>query len=187
MIVIDEYQELLRDETRMEVTRILDYLLLMSRALGFNLIMSSQNLHLSDSLMINVHCRIVMRCPSTLGRLALGEYDDRTAELNTGQAIVKCSTTDMVQSYYLPKDEKELPSGANMTSISYLKIIREKWNRVTNGMYDHHLVVFDSEQPALLTNNRTYKSLICNKDAITRGLLFSPGEKYLIDGEGQVR
>lgn len=182
MIFIDEYQELLRGESRSEITELLDFIVRIGRGLGFVTILSSQNMDLPETVLNNISHRIAMRCSVAIGRSALGEYDERTTRLNTGQAIIKYENTDVVQSYYLPVEEKDIPVGGCMTSKSYLRQIKQKWDNVTNGTYDHNLVIFDSETPALLTNNRVFKGMSYNPDTINRELLFSPGEKYMVDG-----
>lgn len=187
MIFIDEYQELLKGETRNEVLEILEYIVRVGRALGFNIVLSSQNMELPNSVLDNVSHRISMRCSAAIGRSALGFYDERTPQLNTGQAIVYCENVDLVQSYYLPGEDREIPPGGSMSCKSYLKQIRERWNVETKGMYDQNLVVFDSEAPALLSNNRVYKAMAYNPETIKNELLFSPGEKYMVDGSDFIR
>lgn len=182
MIFIDEYQELLKGETRSEVLEIMEYIVRVGRALGFNIILSSQNMDLPNNVLDNISHRIVMRCSTAIGRNTLGFYDERTPQLNTGQAIVQCENTDLVQGYYLPVEEKDIPAGGSLSCKAYLKQIRERWDKETAGTYDHHLVVFDSEMPALLSENRTFKSLTFNPNIANRELLFSPGEKYMVDG-----
>lgn len=182
MIFIDEYQELLKGDTRNEVLEILEYIVRVGRALGFNIILSSQNMELPNSVLDNISHRISMRCSAAIGRSALGFYDERTPQLNTGQAIVYCENVDIIQSYYLPAEENEIPVGAEWSCKAYLRLIREKWNKETNGLFDQNLVVFDSEAPALLSNNRTFSSLTYNNNMVNRELMFSPGEKYMVDG-----
>ena len=187
MILIDEYQELLKGETRSEALEIIEYIVRVMRYSGFNIILSSQNVDLPNDILLNVSHRIAMRCSTAIGRAVLGFYDERTPQLNTGQAIVYCENADMVQSYYLPSEDSEIPADGSMSCRSYLKQIRERWNSQTNGTYDQHLVVFDSEMPALLSNNRTYKSMVVNPEATKKELLFSPGEKYMVDGTDFIR
>ena len=182
MIFIDEYQELLTGETRSEVAELLNYILRISRALGYNLILSSQSMHLTDQMLLNVSHRIVLRCSTDIGRITLGVYDERAPKLNKGQAIIHCEHTDVVQDYFLPKDESEKPKGAEATCRSYLQQINQKWQEKTNGTYNHRLVVFGSEMPALLSNNMTYRSLTIDNETANKELLFSPGEKYMVDG-----
>lgn len=187
MIFIDEYQELLKGETRSEVLDILERVVRMGRALGFNIILSSQNMDLPNIVLDNISHRIAMRCSTAIGRNTLGFFDDRTPLLNTGQAIVYCENTDLVQSYYLPVEEKDIPAGGKFSCKAYLKLIREKWDQKTNRVDNHRIVVFDCDTPALLSNNRTYKSLVFNPDTICKELLFSPGEKYMVDGTDFMR
>lgn len=182
MIFIDEYQELLKGDTRNEVLEILEYIVRVGRALGFNIILSSQNMELPNSVLDNISHRISMRCSAAIGRSALGFYDERTPQLNTGQAIIYCENADVIQSYYLPTEENEIPVGAEWSCKAYLRLIREKWNNETNGQFDQNLVVFDSEAPALLSNNRTFNSMTYDNDMVNRELMFSPGEKYMVDG-----
>lgn len=184
MIIIDEYQELLSGPKQSDVVNKLKYILRISRALGYNLILSSQYNYLSDEALLNVSHRIALRCtPCSVARPLLLDNDERVEHLNKGQAIIRCDHTDVVQDYFLPKDESEKPEGAGATVISYLRQISKKWNEKTNGAYDHHLVVYNSKVPtALLSNNRAYKSLTINSEATKKELLFSPGEKYMVDG-----
>lgn len=182
MVFIDEYQELLKGDTRSEVLEILEYTVRVGRALGFNIILSSQNMELPNKVLDNISHRISMRCSAAIGRSALGFYDERTPQLNTGQAIVYYENVDIIQSYYLPAEENEIPVGAEWSCKAYLRLIREKWNNETNGLFDQNLVVFDSEAPALLSNNRTFSSLTYNNNMVNRELMFSPGEKYMVDG-----
>ncbi len=182
MIFIDEYQELLKGDTRNEVLEILEYIVRVGRALGFNIVLSSQNMELPNSVLDNISHRIAMRCSAAIGRSALGFYDERTPQLNTGQAIVYCENADVIQSYYLPAEENEIPVGAEWSCKAYLKLIREKWDKETNGLFDQNLVVFDCEAPALLSNNRTYNSMTYDNDMVNHELMFSPGEKYMVDG-----
>ena len=184
MIIIDEYQELLSGPKQSDVYDKLKYILRISRALGYNLILSSQSNYLNEEALQNVSHRIALRCtPCNVARPLLLENDERVEHLNKGQAIIRCDHTDIVQDYFLPKDESEKPEGAEATVISYLRQISKKWNEKTNGAYDHHLVVYNSKVPtALLSNNRAYKSLTINSEATKKELLFSPGEKYMVDG-----
>lgn len=181
VIVIDEYQELLRGDTRNETLLILDYIVRVLRYSGFNLILSSQSMNLPLDITDNISHKIVMRSSTSVARDVFGkmdEYAERAPMLNRGQAIISCAGTDVIQTYYLPDDE----NGGSMSCASYLKLIRERWSAKTQGGYDHHLVVFDSDAHAQLTNNRTYKSLSYNPDRVVKELIFSPGERYMVDG-----
>ena len=185
VIVIDEYQELLRGDTRNEALLILDYIVRVLRYSGFNLILSSQSMNLPLDITDNISHKIVMRCSTSVARDVFGkmdEYAERAPMLNRGQAIISCAGTDVIQTYYLPDDENNIPTGGSMSCASYLKLIRERWNAETQGNYDHHMVVFDSDTHARLTNNRLYKSLSYDPDRVVKELLFSPGERYMVDG-----
>jgi hypothetical protein len=180
MIFIDEYHELLEGEIRQSVISNLDFIIREGRALGFNLILSSQSADVPQELINKISHRIAMRTPTSVARSVLDFYDERSPLLNNGQAIIHAETTDMVQCYYLPEDSKGKPLKAEKTRPDYLKMIREKWAEKTNGKYDHHLVVFDRELPALLNNNRSYKKMSVVKNSVE--VQFSPGEKIMIDG-----
>jgi len=181
MIFIDEYQELLRGDLRPAVISRLDFIIRVGRALGFNLILSSQTMDLPAELVGLISHRIAMRSTTAAARSVLDFYDERAPQLNTGQAIVHAETTDLVQSYYLPEDAKGKPANATKLRADYLKLIREKWELETQGKYEHNLVVFDREMPALLSNNKAYKKMSVVKEAYD--VFFSPGEKIMIDGE----
>lgn len=182
IILIDEYQELLREETRSDVLDILRKVVRVGRGLGFNIILSSQNMDLAEDILVNISHRVVMRCTSAIGRSTLGFYDERSPQLNTGQAIISCENTDMVQSYYLPGEVDEIPKGGTMSCRTYLKQIKDNWDARSGTKFDQRLVVFDSENPALLSQNRIYSSMTYSPDSAGNGLLFSPGEKYMVDG-----
>lgn len=181
MVFIDEYQELLRGELRPAVISRLDFIIRVGRALGFNLILSSQTMDLPAELVGLISHRIAMRSTTAAARSVLDFYDERAPQLNTGQAIIHAETTDLVQSYYLPEDAKGKPANATKLRADYLRLIREKWEQETRGRYEHNLVVFDREMPALLGNNKTYRKMSVVKDAYD--VFFSPGEKIMIDGE----
>ena len=124
-----------------------------------------------------------MRCSTAVARDVLGNFDERAPMLNTGQAIISCAGTDVVQSYYLPGDDNDIPAGGSMSCKSFLTLIREKWKAETDGNYEHNLAVFETDTPAFLSNNKVYLSMSYNKQMVKKELLFSPGEKYLVDGK----
>lgn len=180
MIFIDEYHELLEGEIRQNVISSLKFIIREGRALGFNLVLASQSADIQQELVQNISHRIAMRSSTAVARSVLDFYDDRSPLLNNGQAIIHAETTDLVQSYYLPEDKKSKPSNADKLRSDYLRMISERWNERTNGQYEHNLVVFDRQMPALLTNNKKYKKMAVINDVTE--VSFSPGEKIMIDG-----
>ena len=171
-IIIDEYQELFRDlDIARESKESIDRLVSVGRALGFNLILSSQTLPLSASTLTNFSHRIAMRCQVSLGRQLLELSEAKTANLKVGQAIVNSGKqVDTIQSYYLTKDYR----------TAYLKEIRRKWLEWKGGNVEDDMIVFDGERPALLKNNRVWRKMkpVCQLTDIP----FSPGEKIMVDG-----
>ena len=171
-IIIDEYQELFRDlDIARDSKESLERLTSVGRALGFNLILSSQTVELSAQTINNFSHRIAMRCDSTVARQVLKTPDERVMDLKVGQAIINAGTqADTIQSYFLSRD----------VEIAYLKEIREKWVALHGEEYEENMIVFDRERPALLKNNRTYRKMrpVSNTSAI----VFSPGEKIMVDG-----
>lgn len=180
MVFIDEYQEMLKGEFRQPVLEILKYIMRIGRHAGFIIILSSQLMELDSDCNNLISHRIAMRSTTAAARMVLNFYDERAPQLNTGQAIIHSTTTDLVQSYYLPDSQNGKPSNAEKIRADYLRLIRERWNERTNGQYEHNMVVFDVEKPALLSNNRTFKKMSVINDLTE--VRFSPGEKYMVDG-----
>lgn len=171
-IIIDEYQELFRDlDIARESKESIDRLVSVGRALGFNLILSSQTLPLPASTLTNFSHRIAMRCQVSLGRQVLELPEAKTAHLKVGQAIINSGKqVDTVQSYYLPKEYR----------TAYLKEVRKKWLDYKGGNYEDDMIVFDGERPALLKNNRVWRKM--RKISQLTDIPFSPGEKIMVDG-----
>lgn len=194
LIIVDEYAPLIQDSyLRRDVLYLLNNIIVHGRKFGFNLILSSQTLNLPVEMLCEDTWgrepnRIVMRSNAAVARSILGFGDDRVPQLEVGQAIIDADTTDLVQLYYLPTGDVnkdvviDAPTKTHKSQIDYLKMIRERWNERTKRRYEHHIIVFDREKPALLSNNRTYNAMTYNPDTINKELLFSPGEKYMADG-----
>ncbi len=172
LIVIDEYQEIFRDKNvKSSAYDTIANIAQQGRSYGYNLLLASQDVYLPDDIMNNFGNRIAMRSSSQMSRRILGEYNDFTGKLKAGQCIINDGNeTATIQSFFL-RPEKH-------TFI--LEEMRKKWDKDTAGQYEHNLIVFDREQKALLENNKTVNNLFINNEIQT--ILFSPGEKLMLDG-----
>jgi DNA segregation ATPase FtsK/SpoIIIE, S-DNA-T family len=173
LIVIDEYQEMFRDRSmRSEAIEQIDKIAKQGRSFGFNLLLASQTVELPDDTLSNFGIRICMRANMQIARRVLDTYNDQTPKLKAGQAIISDGdSASKVQSFFLQKD----------VNIDFVKNISNKWQEDTRGLYEHNLIVFDRESKANLLNNQTIKSPISENER--KSLIFSPGEKILIDGK----
>ena len=184
IIIIDEYQELFRND-RMEVIDYLDMIVRVGRAMGFNLILSSQNVEVPSELAGNISHRIAMRCTTEMSRSMLNEYVSDTPSLKTGQFIIHADTKEKVQSYYLPDDDQSHDDKILDSRPKYLKEIRRRWLEKKGNDYEDFMMVFDRVRPALLKDNRAFRKL--RKWTKGQKFWFSPGEKVMIDGVDLMR
>jgi S-DNA-T family DNA segregation ATPase FtsK/SpoIIIE len=174
LIVIDEYQEIFTKEFRSIAWDEIAKIAKQGRSYGFNLLLASQTVELATDTLGQFGLRIAMRLPVQVSRLLLNSIDDRTPQLKKGQAIVNDTENDeiaRVQSFYLKDDVNE----------ELLKKSNENWLAETNGKFEHNLIVFDRESKAYLENNKTLQK--SNTVADSKQLLFSPGEKLMVDGK----
>lgn len=180
-IIIDEYQRMLSSGGPSREARFLiEDIAKVGRALGFNLVLSSQSVMLDADTLGNFTHRIAMRCSQFIAHQVLGYTDERCPDLKVGQAIVhQGSGYDKIQSYFLPKQADVGEEGIK-TRVDYLKEIAQKWEAKTRGQYEHNLIVFDGESTALLENNKTVMRM--QPDNRLMNVVFSPGEKILVDG-----
>lgn len=180
-IIIDEYQRMLSSGGPSREARFLiEDIAKVGRALGFNLVLSSQSVMLDSDTLGNFTHRIAMRCSQFIAHQVLGYTDERCPDLKVGQAIVhQGSGFEKVQSYFLPK-QAEAGEEGRKTRVDFLKEIAQKWEAKTKGQYEHNLIVFDGESSALLENNKTIMRM--QPDSRLMNVVFSPGEKILVDG-----
>ena len=181
-IIIDEYQRMLSNGGASREARAnLEDIAKVGRALGFNLILSSQSVVLDSETLGNFTHRIAMRCSSFIAQQVLSHAEDRCPDLKVGQAIVyQGSGYDLIQSYFLPK-QTDSDDETRKTRVDYLKEISQKWNKLTNGRYEHNMIVFDGESVALLENNKSIMQMTPKREILN--VIFSPGEKILVDGQ----
>ena len=181
-IIIDEYQRMLSGGgASREARASIEDIAKVGRALGFNLILSSQSVMLDTETLGNFTHRIAMRCSPFIAQQALGHAEERCPDLKVGQAIVhQGSGYDMVQSYFLPK-QAESGDENRKTRVDFLKEVAYKWEKQTNGQYEHNMIVFDGESVALIDNNKTIMHMKPEKKLMN--VKFSPGEKILVDGQ----
>lgn len=181
VIVIDEYQRLLESGgPAREARQYIEDIAKVGRALGFNLILSSQEVELDSGTLGNFTHRIAMRCSEYIAHQVLGNTEQNTPDLKVGQAIVhQGSGYDFVQSYFLPaRPSGEMDESKNR--IDFLKELFQKWSvRVGDNADDHRIIVFDSESLARLENNHVVATM---KPQKVKSVRFSPGEKILVDG-----
>lgn len=184
-IIIDEYQRMLSGGVASREARAsIEDIAKVGRALGFNLILSSQSVMLDSETLGNFTHRIAMRCSPFIAQQALGHAEERCPDLKVGQAIVhQGSGYDMIQSYFLPK-QAESENTNRKTRVDFLKEIAQKWEKQTNGQYEHNMIVFDGESAAMLENNKTIMHMTPEKNLMN--VRFSPGEKILVDGNDLV-
>lgn len=181
-IIIDEYQRMLSGGgASREARASIEDIAKVGRALGFNLILSSQSVMLDTETLGNFTHRIAMRCSPFIAQQALGHAEERCPDLKVGQAIVhQGSGYDLIQSYFLPK-QSETGDENRKTRVDYLQEIAQKWGIQYNGLYEHNMIVFDGESVAMLENNRTIMQMTPEKNLLN--VRFSPGEKILVDGQ----
>ncbi|MDP0530671.1 FtsK/SpoIIIE domain-containing protein [Porphyromonas gingivalis] len=181
-IIIDEYQRMLSGGgASREARGAIEDIAKVGRALGFNLILSSQSVMLDTETLGNFTHRIAMRCSPFIAQQALGHAEERCPNLKVGQAIVhQGSGYDMIQSYFLPK-QAELGDENKKTRVDFLKEIAQKWEKQTNNQHEHNMIVFDGESVAMLENNRSIMHMTPKKKVLN--VIFSPGEKILVDGQ----
>lgn len=180
VIVIDEYQRLLGSGGPAREARFfIEDIAKVGRALGFNLILSSQSVELDADTLGNFTHRVAMRCSDYIAHQVLGTAEQKTPELKVGQAIVhQGSGFDFVQGYFLPVRSN---GGVNegKCRIDYLKELSSKWMDKNGGKCDKDITVFDSVSFAYLENNKKVSGMLPQRlDSIR----FSPGEKLLVDG-----
>ncbi len=180
-IIIDEYQRMLSGGgSSREARFLIEDIVKVGRALGFNLVLSSQSVMLDSDTLGNFTHRIAMRCSHFIAHQVLGYSEERCPDLKVGQAIVhQGSGFDKIQSYFLPK-QAEAGEEGKKTRVDFLREIAQKWAVKTNGQYEHNLIVFDGESPALLENNKTIMRI--KPESGLLNIRFSPGEKILVDG-----
>ena len=181
-IIIDEYQRMLSGGgASREARASIEDIAKVGRALGFNLILSSQSVMLDTETLGNFTHRIAMRCSPFIAQQALGHAEERCPDLKVGQAIVhQGSGYDLIQSYFLPK-QPETGDENRKTRVDYLQEIAQKWEKQSNGLYEHNMIVFDGESVAMLENNKTIMNMTPEKNLLN--VRFSPGEKILVDGQ----
>lgn len=171
-IVIDEYQTMYQDsEVVYDAKMILENVARIGRSYGFNLILASQTIEVSEEVFKQISIRVAMRLDISSGRKLLGTSEYPTDRLKVGQAFINCGSVDstFVQSYFLPSEDR----------VKYLQLIREKWDSWEQSGCDHRLIVFDSEADALLCNNLSINKL--KIEPMPQKLFFSPGEKLRVD------
>lgn len=181
-IIIDEYQRMLSGGgASREARTSIEDIAKVGRALGFNLILSSQSVMLDTETLGNFTHRIAMRCSPFIAQQALGHAEERCPDLKVGQAIVHQGRGyDLIQSYFLPK-QPETGDENRKTRVDYLQEIAQKWEKQSNGLYEHNMIVFDGESVAMLENNKTIMNMSPEKNLLN--VRFSPGEKILVDGQ----
>ena len=184
-IIIDEYQRMLSGGgASREARASIEDIAKVGRALGFNLILSSQSVMLDTETLGNFTHRVAMRCSPFIAQQVLSHAEERCPDLKVGQAIVhQGSGYDMIQSYFLPK-QAESGDTNRKTRVDFLKEIAQKWEKKTNGQYEHNMIVFDGESVAMLENNKTIMRMTPEKNLMN--VRFSPGEKILVDGNDLV-
>ncbi|HRQ31427.1 MAG TPA: FtsK/SpoIIIE domain-containing protein, partial [Saprospiraceae bacterium] len=177
LIIIDEYQQLfLNFDDRSRALGHLEYIAMQGRSFGFNLVMASQFTALSSEMMENFGLKILMKvrnqiaASDLLGANIDSSYKAKAELLKPGQAFIPEETNVIkIQSYFLGEDEH----------LKYLKSIKAKWDNFEGNKFEQSLIVFSSEEPALINRNKTIKALSGKK---TTDLVFSPGEKVMVDG-----
>jgi len=180
LIIIDEYQQLfLNYDDKSRALGHLQYIAQQGRSYGFNLVLASQTTALGPEMMDNFGLKVLMKVRSLsaaselLGANVDSEYRSKAELLKPGQAFIpKETSVSKIQSYYLVED----------VHVNILRNIKEKWDNYTGDKYDQNLIVFSREAPAYLENNKTVFKLNQKKKDYSTPLLFSPGEKVMVDG-----
>lgn len=178
LVLIDEYQELFKGEIGREVERKLSSMLAQCRAFGIHIILSSQNVKVWGEEMNNISIRMAMKSTNEVARTTLDMSTQLAESLVRGQFIFRIlgpQHLDVVTSYFLPKPFAD-PNPQAKTINDYLERIQEKW---LEGWPEHRMLVFDQETHALLNNNIQFGQL---KPGNYNEILFSPGERVMIDG-----
>lgn len=174
LIIVDEYQEMFRDRSmRSEALDKIDIIAKQGRSFGFNLLLASQTIELPDDILSNFGLRIVMRTNAQIARRALDSYNSETGKLKAGQAFISDGyDIEKVQSFFLRKDPEH---------NDILEKIKNSWTEKGTTNYTDKLIIFNRDSSANLINNKT---IIKNKPNInSRTIVFSPGEKLMIDGK----
>ena len=178
LVLIDEYQELFKGDMGREVERKLSSLLAQCRAFGIHIILSSQNVKVWGDEMNNISIRMAMKSTNEVARNTLDVSTQLAESLVRGQFIFRIlgpQHLDVVTSYFLPKPFAD-PNPQAKTINDYLERIQEKW---LEGWPEQRMLVFDQETHALLNNNIQFNQL---KPGNYNEILFSPGERVMIDG-----
>lgn len=180
LIIIDEYHELFTRsyETKEEAYSLLAHIAKQGRSFGFNLILASQTVVLNAEALMNFGLKIIMKVGhATIARELLGsnvpfEIAGQAENLKPGQVFIPNeNNADKIHSFFLTED----------AHIMYLKQIKQKWEKKTKGAYHHKPIVFNREIGALIENNKTIFGLKPQKNI--KELIFSPGEKLMVDGK----
>ncbi len=176
LIVIDEYHEMFSNSsTKRFAEDYLSSLVRKGRSFGYNLLLASQDIDLSEDIANKIAIKGVLRAGWAIARRALGgSFNDIVEEapkLKVGQLIINDGNdVSKIQSFYLDKD----------VNNKIIEQICEKWKKQTNSVSTHRLVVFNREANAYLKDNQTILDFIPQENETT--LVFSPGEKTMVDG-----
>ncbi|MCQ2244694.1 MAG: hypothetical protein MJZ32_10610 [Bacteroidaceae bacterium] len=181
LIIIDEYQEMFKGSKKGEIERALETILRTARAFGFNMILSSQNVALSPSLLLNFSHRIVMKMKDQMViQELIGSYSEkRPLNFKPGEALIHVNKSEIMQSFFLP-----LPNFAKegqLCRFDYMKRIADAWDARTNGEGEYPMYVFDLQKLAYLESNKTVASM--QPVPGIKNILFTPGEKLMADGD----
>lgn len=180
LIIIDEYHELFTSsyETKEAAYSLFAHIAKQGRSFGFNLILASQTVVLNAEALMNFGLKIIMKVGhATIARELLGsnvpfEIAGQAENLKPGQVFIPNEdNADKIQSFFLTDD----------AHLMYLKQIKQKWEEKTKGTYHHKPIVFNRETGAFIENNKTIFDLKPQKNI--KKLLFSPGEKLMVDGK----
>jgi len=179
LIIIDEYQQLLSDDYRTRALGHLKNIAEQGRGFGFNLVLASQTTALSSGTMENFGLKVLMKVRSLIAASELlgpnvdSDYKAKALLLKPGQAFIPDETkVGKVQSYFLVEEEH----------LKILKEIKNKWDAYEGDKYEQNLIVFNKEAPAYIVKNRVISKLKIREKKDTTPLLFSPGEKVMVDG-----
>jgi len=177
LIIIDEYENLFQNyEDRHRALGLINYVAKEGRSFGLNLVLASQNPALPLEVMANFGLKVLMKVLSNLpGSELLGanidsSYKAKAELLKPGQAFIPEETVvSKIQSYFLVEDQH----------IKYLKSIKNKWDNFEGSKFEQNLIVFSREAPSFINRNKTIKALSGKQKT---DLVFSPGEKVMVDG-----